>query len=258
MSDIEVIATIRPKNSGSFAIVEDSDFLGGYRAVADSTARMAIPSIRRKHGMMVYQQDDGKHYILDSDLTTWAVYTGGGASGTANTVAYFDASGSLTGDASIQFESGRLGIGQAPDPNAPLAVLGHSRYLMTLFTDEALTSHAEWFIGYAASNNDCLAFDFNRASGAGSPNNFCSMHIYGDVAGNALSLHPGGKVGIGTPGQVDASAKLQVESTSSGILIPRMTSAQRNSVASPAVGLLIFDTSLGRIVQFNGSAWEEV
>lgn len=40
----------------------------------------------------------------------------------------------------------------------------------------------------------------------------------------------------------DPSALLDIQSTTSGLLIPRMTTAQRELVNSPAVGLLVFDT----------------
>ncbi|MBP8074287.1 MAG: hypothetical protein KAY96_05980, partial [Bacteroidia bacterium] len=40
-------------------------------------------------------------------------------------------------------------------------------------------------------------------------------------------------VGVGTA-VIDPSAKLQVESTTSGLLPPRMTTAQRNAIPSPA------------------------
>ncbi len=39
-----------------------------------------------------------------------------------------------------------------------------------------------------------------------------------------------------------ASAALDIESTSKGVLIPRMTSAQRTGMATPAVGLLVYQT----------------
>lgn len=40
----------------------------------------------------------------------------------------------------------------------------------------------------------------------------------------------------------DATAALDIVSTSKGLLIPRMNSAQRTGIVSPAVGLLVFDT----------------
>ena len=51
-------------------------------------------------------------------------------------------------------------------------------------------------------------------------------------------------VGINSDGTApDASAMLDVKSTSSGILIPRMTEEQKNEIASPAEGLLIYQTN---------------
>lgn len=46
-------------------------------------------------------------------------------------------------------------------------------------------------------------------------------------------------IGTATP---DASAKLEVNSTTKGLLTPRMTSAQRTAITSPANGLLVFQT----------------
>lgn len=43
---------------GSFAITEDTDTLGGLRVVADATERNAIPTLRRKPGMIVVQEND--------------------------------------------------------------------------------------------------------------------------------------------------------------------------------------------------------
>lgn len=42
----------------------------------------------------------------------------------------------------------------------------------------------------------------------------------------------------------NASAMLDITSTTSGLLIPRMTTAQRTAIAAPANGLLVFDTNL--------------
>lgn len=69
---IEVISTIKPKNAGLFAIVEDGDLKGSYRAVADATERDAIPAERRKEGMMVYQIDIDSFLRLDGS-DSWAV-----------------------------------------------------------------------------------------------------------------------------------------------------------------------------------------
>jgi len=38
----------------------------------------------------------------------------------------------------------------------------------------------------------------------------------------------------------DASAALDITSTTAGILIPRMTQSQRDAVSSPATGLMVY------------------
>ncbi len=48
-------------------------------------------------------------------------------------------------------------------------------------------------------------------------------------------------VGIGT-NTPNASAQLEVSSTSKGLLAPRMTQVQRNAIVTPAQGLLVFQT----------------
>jgi len=41
----------------------------------------------------------------------------------------------------------------------------------------------------------------------------------------------------------DASAILDIQSTTKGMLVPRLTSAQRNAIAAPSTGLLVFDAT---------------
>jgi hypothetical protein len=53
----------------------------------------------------------------------------------------------------------------------------------------------------------------------------------------------------------NASAVIELESTTKGFLIPRMTTAQKNGIVSPSTGLQVFDTDLGEIQIYNGSAW---
>ncbi|MDQ2772163.1 MAG: tail fiber domain-containing protein, partial [Bacteroidota bacterium] len=71
----------------------------------------------------------------------------------------------------------------------------------------------------------------------------------------ALTVNDGGGVGIGNSGPV-ASALLEMSSTSKGMLVPRMTAAQRGGIGSPATGLLVYQTdgTTGFYV-YNGTAW---
>ena len=57
----------------------------------------------------------------------------------------------------------------------------------------------------------------------------------------------------------NASAMLDVTSTTKGVLVPRMTNAQRNAISSPATGLLIFQTDgTPGFYYYDGSAWTAV
>ena len=55
-----------------------------------------------------------------------------------------------------------------------------------------------------------------------------------------------------------ASAILDVKSTDKGILVPRVTSIQRNGIASPAVGLLVFDTDTESFWYHDSSGWKNL
>lgn len=67
-----------------------------------------------------------------------------------------------------------------------------------------------------------------------------------------------GNVGIGTT-TPNSSALLDVSSTEKGILIPRMTTSQKNAIGSPANGLLIYQTdSTTGFYYYNASAWSRI
>ena len=61
-----------------------------------------------------------------------------------------------------------------------------------------------------------------------------------------------GNVGIGNTSP-DASALLDMQSTDKGILIPRMTSVQKNSIANPVAGLLVFQTDANPGFYYNAN-----
>ena len=52
-----------------------------------------------------------------------------------------------------------------------------------------------------------------------------------------------------------SSSMLDVKSTTKGMLIPRLTTAQRTAIVSPATSLLVFDTSLNGFYYYNGTTW---
>jgi hypothetical protein len=78
--------------------------------------------------------------------------------------------------------------------------------------------------------------------------NIGSGQIYKDASGN---------VGIGTSSP-DASAILDAQSTTKGVRMPNMTTTQKNAIASPAAGLMVFDTTLAKLCVYTGSAWQTI
>lgn len=66
-------------------------------------------------------------------------------------------------------------------------------------------------------------------------------------------------VAINTDGAAaDASAILDVKSNNKGMLVPRMTTAQRIGIGSPAPGLLVYDTDTNNFWFFNGVGWTQM
>ncbi len=89
-------------------------------------------------------------------------------------------------------------------------------------------------------------------------------------------------VGISTTAATpDGSSMLDISSTGKGLLIPRMTQAQRNAISSPATGLMVFQTdgvsgfyyyetlwksvafsapgqTAGDMTYFNGTSWTRI
>ena len=73
---------------------------------------------------------------------------------------------------------------------------------------------------------------------------------------NGTNLYNNGaNLGIGTTSP-NASAITEMNSTTQGFLPPRMTSAQRDAIASPAVGLAIFNTT-SNCLNFYIGYWNE-
>lgn len=77
------------------------------------------------------------------------------------------------------------------------------------------------------------------------PNDMIGMQIT-----KGLSIYDSG-----APTSLDNSAKLQINSTTQGFLKPKMTTTQKNAIVTPAAGLEVFDTTLGRPCFYSGSAW---
>ena len=68
-----------------------------------------------------------------------------------------------------------------------------------------------------------------------------------------------GGIAIGAAGAPDASAVLDLKSTTRGLLLPRLTGAERKAIVGPAAGLLIFQTNNGPgVYYYDGTNWRNL
>jgi hypothetical protein len=78
-----------------------------------------------------------------------------------------------------------------------------------------------------------------------------SIHIAPSTTGGQTLVIEG----VSVVTSINSSSILQVNSTTQGFLPPRMTTTQKNAIASPAAGLMVYDTTLNVISYFNGTSW---
>lgn len=90
--------------------------------------------------------------------------------------------------------------------------------------------------------------------GGGTLNYIAKFTPDGLTINNSLLFDNGTSVGLGTI-TPDASAILELSSTTQGFATPRMTTLQRNAIATPVIGLLIYNTSSSFFNYWNGVAW---
>lgn len=68
----------------------------------------------------------------------------------------------------------------------------------------------------------------------------------------------GSKYSVDSNGNLTTAGSITSTSTTSGFLLPSMTTTQRNAIPSPADGLQIFNTTTNQIEFYNGSVWGSV
>lgn len=108
------------------------------------------------------------------------------------------------------------------------------------------------------------AFDFNTDDITyGGGGNFQIGTVFGvpmlfkTDATERMRITSAGLVGIGTTSP-NASALLDVQSTTKGVRMPNMTTTQKNAISSPAAGLMVFDTTLAKLCVYSGAAWQTI
>ena len=159
---------------------------------------------------------------------------------------------------------GSLGIGETA-PSARVQIKGSGS---TSATTSLLVQNSSG--STLLSLRDDKVADFNSATILGVGTLFTQVVTTGYInsSGNAYSVMRTNNstgnatfdqfVAIGTTSAPNASAALDVVSTTKGFLPPRMTTTQKNAIASPATGLQVFDSTMNATCEYTGTAWRVV
>jgi hypothetical protein len=119
------------------------------------------------------------------------------------------------------------------------------------------------FQGYGGTNNRNLANilglveTYTSDTDISSALTFSTSPSGSTTATEKMRIDSAGNVGIGTSSP-SASAILDAQSTTKGVRMPNMTTTQKNAIASPAAGLMVFDTTLAKLCVYSGSAWQTI
>ena len=84
-------------------------------------------------------------------------------------------------------------------------------------------------------------------------NNFTIFQVQSN--GNA-SFYQG--LAIGTSANAVASAQVEIVSTTKGFLPPRMTTTQVNAIATPAEGLVVYNTTISHFCVYQAGSWVRI
>lgn len=196
----------------------------------------------------------------------------------------FSANGSSTAQATL-FSTGNFALNTTTDAGFKLDVNGTARVQDLVHLNNASggqirmwtsTANNSGIYGISSSatgiyGNAHIQFDlFVRSTGSGikkvgqsslgNTNNIC-------ITNNNTSLEPimitttdSGAVGImKSTSTIPASAVFEIESTTKGFLPPRGTNAQRNAIASPAIGLVFYCTdSVEGLYIYTATGWRSL
>lgn len=159
--------------------------------------------------------------------------------------------------------SGRLFIGPlAPDASVGGSPRGATARLHISGNGDGMagirwviTDEVTDFSGWAAQ-----ASAVQEPIGPDSPGGFGSLRLTFQTPApdgselDTLTLR-GGRVGVGTTAP---AAALEIASTASGFLPPRLTTAQRDAIPNPPEGSLIYNLSTHRLNVHDGTQWREI
>lgn len=165
--------------------------------------------------------------------------------------------------------SGNLGIGTTT-PVTTLhaqsagATLGGLTNIVSAVYDTATTTGIKAVLGFGTTNGTSSPLhgaigavrETVTASDGQGGLSFYTRPSGGGSLSERMRLDSSGNLGVGTT--ANSSAILDAQSTTKGVRMPNMTTTQKNAIASPAAGLMVFDTTLSKLCVYTGAAWQTI
>lgn len=185
--------------------------------------------------------------------------------GTNNTlsnlgVVYVDSNGAYATDAGFIFDAA-LNTFASGDSHSVTSTFGNNAIVGgSTNTISGTATRSVIFGGLSNSINAQSSYAFGSDVTITHTNNliFNAGTAIASSQANAVIFKTVQGVGITDSGAtmpIDASALFQVDSTTQGVLIPRMTTTQRDNIPSPSTGLEIYNTTTNEPNYYNGTSW---
>jgi len=192
-------------------------------------------------------------YNLNANTTSGAIMRGIYYNPTITTlqVATHRAIETVTGDVVLNSTSGSTLIGTSTNAGFKLDVNGTARVQSTL---NLLTGNAIHFTtGFTGTSGNCI-YSAGSSTLLLVNRNSIIANFYNGGSDNQQCVLIGNGISSGLPPNA-ASSILDVQSTTKGFLPPRMTTTQKNAIATPAAGLVVYDTTDNKHYGYNGTTW---
>ncbi len=197
--------------------------------------------------------------MADSKVTQLVALTGAGTAA-LDLIPIVDVSAGTAGSKSITVAELLVGMGAVPKAGGTMTGLLTVARTGAGFVDQISVQGENPAIALGNTFVNLLRVSANGGTGESYINSVAAISFGtgNDTAATneRMRITTTGLVGIG--GTPNAAALLDVASTTLGFLPPRMTTTQRDAIASPPVGLCIMNTTTGKLNVRGAAAWEAV
>lgn len=214
-----------------------------------------------------------RSYCTDATGTSYAALSAGTAAGVNSIMYSYSGAGwyGTTTNHPVVFltnntekmridSSGNVGIGMS-SPGQRLVVSGADTNGSTirLANTTSIPTASEVILSLDAGNNGLNSRDSQiRGGNNGSNQTYIDFYTANAAAPTrAMRIDNASNVGIGTSSP-SAAARLDVTSTTSGFLPPRMTTTERNAISSPPNGLMLYNTTTDKLQVRAAGAWVDL